>query len=39
MNLPYYREAGGLRDAEEWLIDQVLTAATMVHEHLGPGLL
>ena len=27
-----------LRDCDEGLIDQVLTAATNVHRHLGPGL-
>ena len=32
-------EHGGLKDCEEGLIDRVLTAATTVHNQLGPGLL
>jgi len=32
-------EHGGLKDCDEGLIDRVLTAATNVHEQLGPGLL
>lgn len=39
MKLSYYREIDGLKDVEEWLIDRALTAATTVHDHLGPGLL